>query len=239
VNEPSSHHRLSLEEFREMRRDNPRALLSHIEELKLNFVFGIEDRREDESRWGGEVRVLLNRNLTLHLVPGFNEDMLSFEELPQFCIMPNADRSDQTQETEQSLDDGEVIKGVIFYVDPFDYDAYMREAISIFEEYEDWEAVPDSYFPQTELARFISRAVLDHPTITAERKFDFRLNFVGGKEPPPIDEDGYTAEELIAAERDKQDKRDDDDGDDGDDGDDDDEPPLEGMRSLPVEWGGD
>ena len=165
--------------------------------------------------------MLLNRNLSLHLVPAFTADMSSVSQLPQFCVMPNEDRIDQVETTEIDVD-GDRIRGAIFYVDPFEYDVYLREAIHINEEYADWEAIPDSYYLDTGLVSFIGRTVLDQPVIRVEREFDFRMPFVGGTAPPPIDEGDYTAEELIEAARSE-----------------DDDEPLTGMRSLPVEWGGE
>ncbi len=212
-------------QFRTLQRDNPKALFRLIEETRRCFVFGIEDRRDDESGdWGGALRVVLNRNLTLHLVTGFNEDMSTREELPQFCLFPNEDRADQTEETSIEVDEF-TVKGLIFYVDPFDLDVYVREAALIAEAYPTWDAIPDTYYLDNELIRFITRSVLEEPLIAAERKFDFRRGFVGGLAPPPIDETNYTAQELIESDSTA----------DGDE--DDDAPPLTGMRTQPVEFG--
>lgn len=214
-------------QFRDLQRDNPKALFRLLEEIRRSFVFGIEDRRDDESgNWGGALRVVINRNLTLHLVTGFNEDMSSREELPQFCLFPNEDRAEQIEETSIAVDEF-TVKGLIFYVDPFDLDVYLREAALIAETYPTWDAIPDTYYLDNELIRFITRNVLEEPLIVAERVFDFRRGFVGGLAPPPIDETNYTAKELIESESTTDD----------DDESDDDAPPLTGMRTQPVEFG--
>jgi hypothetical protein len=218
---------LTDDQFRTLQRDNPKALLRLLEDTRRSFVFGIEDRRDDESgAWGGALRVVINRNLTLHLVTGFNDDMSSREELPQFCLFPNPDRADQTEETSIAVDDF-TVKGLIFYVDPFDLDVYLREAALIAEAYPTWDAIPDTYYLDHELVQFVTRTVLDEPLIAAERKFDFRRGIVGGVAPPPIDETEYTAQELIESESTDEDE----------DASDDDAPPLTGMRTQPVEFG--
>lgn len=186
-------------QFRALQRDNPKALFRVLEEIHQHFFFGIEDHREDESNWGGRLRLLINRNLTLHLVDGFTTDMLSEEELPQFCVMPDENRGDQTVRT--SIDvEGEEVKGAIFYVDPFEFDGFVRDAIRISEEYRTWDAIPDAYYLDTDLVRFVRRVVLEEEVVSAERKFDFRLGFVGGAAPPPpAGEPEPSAEELIQA----------------------------------------
>jgi len=232
---------LRVEDLRRLRRDKPEALFQHLTDMQQSFLFGVEDHRDEEQRWGGEVRVLINRNLALHFVPAFNEEMTQAAELPQFTVMPDEERVDRHEETRLELDDGDTLRGVIFYVDPLDYDAYVREALEVVEAYPEWDAVPDSYYLHTDLVRFLTRVVLDHEVIVAEREFDFRLGLVGGVAPPPLEgQEALSAEELIArgaaayseeeasyaevTDRADGDEEDDDDGE-------------ERMRSHPVQWG--
>lgn len=227
---------LSASELRELRQSNPEALFRHLTNVRQQFLFGVEDHRvepEDEPEWGGDLRVLLNRNLMLHLVHGFTEAMPTPDTLPQFCVMPDAARADSTGETVTVLDDGERIRGVVFYVDPEEYDVLARDAVRIAEEYVDWDLIPDSYYLDSELVRFVIRVVLEDATVAAERKYDFRLGLVGGSGPPPLEDDEQlTASDLMLEVPEGGE------GNGGED-DDDDDPPLTGMRSHPVEWGGD
>jgi len=216
---------LSKEDFQRLRRENPQGLFRHLTELHRDFVFGVEDHRDDPQGWGGELVVVVNRNLSVHLVPRFNEAMSTIAELPQFCVFPDAEQPDQQQRTRIDVD-GEGVEGVIFFVDPDDYDTLRREAIEIADAYGDWDAIPDSYYLHTELVRFLNRVVLEDPVAAAEREFDFRLGLVGGEAPPPLDEEQvYSAEELISPDEDEEPGPDD-------------HPPPEDFRSHQVEWGG-
>ena len=46
-------------------------------------------------------------------------------------------------EISTTLDDGEEIVGVLFYVEPDEFDVLLRDGLRIAEEYADWDAVPD------------------------------------------------------------------------------------------------
>lgn len=232
---------LELAELQTLRQDNPRGLFKHLSEVQRSFLFGVEDHREDDDRWGGEVRVILNRNIELHFVPAFNDAMSVTAELPQFCVFPSEARADTVQDTTLVLDeDGEVIPGAIFYVDPTEYDVMVGAATEVVERYEGWDLIPDTYFLDTPLIQFIERVVLEHTAIKAEREYDFRRGLVGGAppeepaledEPAPIigedeDEDeGYTAHPDLLLGEDSPDQdapdEDDDEGADPDDDEDD------------------
>ncbi len=239
---------LKLRDLEGLRRSDPEQLFRHLDEVRQTFLFGVEDRSEEEDeegeRWGGDYLVRINRNLALHLAPGFRPGMESRAQLPQFCVMPDEDRADQAEEFQADAGDaGEQAGGVIFWVDPYEYDVLAREAEQIASEYRGWDLIPDSYFIQHELVRFITRTVLDHPAVRAEREYDFRFGMFGGVAAPPLDdEEMLAAEDLIgtSAQQREEDERaareeDDDEGERRDE-DDEDEPPLEGMRSHPVQW---
>jgi len=222
---------LRLDELQALRRDNPRALMRHLDTVRRGFLFGVEDDAErEDGDWGGDFRVLINRNVTLHLLPGFREGAASREELPQFVVMPDPDRADAVEEHSVPGDADERLPARIFWIDPLDYDALAREAQEIAAQYRGWDLIPDTYYLHTELVRFVARTVLEEAQVRAEREFDFRMGVVGGAEPPPLDEDEMlTAEQLMEPEDEGA----------GEDEGEDDEPPLSGMRSHPVEWGGD
>ncbi len=235
---------LGVTDLQTLRRDNPQRLFRHLDVVRQAFLFGVEDHtdaevegeEEEEGRWGGDFRVVINRNLVVHLLPGFREGTPSRAELPQLVVMPDADRADDAEGFEATLDGDETTRGVIFWVDPFDYDVLAREAQRIAAQYPGWDMIPDSYFLDTDLVRFISRTILEHPVVRAEQEYDFRLGMAGGTEAPPLDdEEMYTAEDLISPDTGEEDEEGEEVERERDD--DEDEPPLEGMRSHPVEWG--
>lgn len=174
---------LPIDELRRLRDEEPEALHRHLLETRRGFLFGVEDHRDEPEAWGGEVRVVINRNVVLHFVPRFNAAMSDKAELPQFTVFPDADRSDKVEETGLRVDD-ELVRGVIFWVDPTEYDELLRGVVDVLERYEDWPAIPDTYFLDGPLVPFLERVVLEHPTIVAEREYDFRRGLVGGGPAP-------------------------------------------------------
>lgn len=205
---------LDLQQLQRLRDENPAGLYRHLNALSQRFLFGVEP----QEGWGGAYRVLLNRNVALHFAYGFDEDMPDRDHLPQFCVLPSDERPD-TSETTSIFVEGEEIRGLLFWVDSFDFDELLRDLGRIAEEYPGWDVLPDSYFLDTALVQWIARIVLDEPRITAEREFDFRLGYPGLKPRPLETEEILSAEDLIAQER------------DGDE-DDDEAPPLTGMRTV-------
>jgi hypothetical protein len=231
---------LSLPELRTLRQDNPQRLFRHLADVQRSFLFGIEDHREEDERWGGEVRVIVNKNVELHFVPCFNESMRTKEELPQFCVFPSEERADSVEDTSLRLEeDDETIEGAIFYVDPTEYDVLLGAAIEVLEHYEDWDVIPDTYFLESPLVQFIDRTVLEHTAVRAEREYDFRRGLVGGAPPPqeeledepaPViadeDDPDYTPHPDLLGGDDEDEGLDDrgtDDDDDGEGGDSDDD----------------
>lgn len=179
---------LSLEELRTLRHDNPTGLFRHLADVQKAFLFGVEDHREEEERWGGEVRVIVNRNVELHFVPALSDAMRTMDELPQFSVFPSEERADTVEQTSQLIDDGEEVKGAIFYVDPTEYDVLVGAATEVIDRYEDFDLIPDTYFLESPLLQFVERTVLEHELVRAEREFDFRRGLVGGA-PPPAEEE--------------------------------------------------
>lgn len=182
---------LTREEIRSLRISAPARLFRHLSQVEREFLFGVAARRKHEEEWGGEYEVTLNRNLTLHFVPRFNEAMTKVEELPQFTVFPSAVTPDTARETELRLEeDDETIQGVVFYVDPADYAQMCEELAEVEERYGDIDIVPDTYFIGTTVVDFLTRVVLEHPTVRIEREYDFRRGLVGGLPPSdePLDE---------------------------------------------------
>jgi hypothetical protein len=242
---------LDLTELQTLRTDNPQGLFKHLSEVQRSFLFGVEDHRDEASRWGGEVRVILNRNIELHFVPGFNEAMSAKGELPQFCVFPDEARADTVEDTSLLLEEeGEEIKGAIFYVDPTEYDVMVGAATEVVERYATWDLIPDTYFLDTPLIQFIERVVLEHTAIKAEREYDFRRGLVGGAppdaealedEPVPVigeeeEDEGYTAHPDLLLGADEGEPSDDelDEDEDGDDEEDDEGGRPKHFRSIPL-----
>jgi hypothetical protein len=187
---------LSLSELRQLRHDSPGKLFQHLREVERDFVFGVEDHREEREEWGGEFRVLVNRNIELHLVPRFNPQMESIDELPQYVIMPDNDLAGTEAEREITIDDeGETVPAVIFYVEPDRYDRLVDELGEVVERYDDFDVIPDTYFLETELVHLISTRILEHEVVKEERAYDFRRGLVGG-EPPPLPDDDEGSSDL-------------------------------------------
>jgi hypothetical protein len=181
---------LSLAELRQLRRDQPQKLFRYIQEVERDFVFGVEDHREEKNEWGGEFRVLVNRNIELHLVPRFNDAMEHADELPQYVVMPDPELAGTEEEREIIIDDeGETVKGVTFFVEPDTYDRLVDELAEIVGQYDDFDVIPDTYFLETELVNLLNRRVLEHEDIKAERAFDFRRGLVGGEPPHDLDDE--------------------------------------------------
>ncbi len=181
---------LSLTELRQLRRDQPQKLFKYIQEVERDFVFGVEDHREEKNEWGGEFRVLVNRNIELHFVPRFNAAMEIADELPQYVVMPDSDLAGTEDEREIVIDeDGETVKGITFYVEPDAYDRLVDELSEIIGQYDDFDVIPDTYFLETELVHLLNKRVLDHEAVKAERAFDFRRGLVGGEAPADLDDE--------------------------------------------------
>ena len=135
---------LELGDMISLRRENPNLLFRYLQQVRKEFLFGVDVPGSDdvERGWGGDARLLLNRNVSLHLVAAFSDEIQDETQLPQFTVFPEADRAGQVETTSIRVEDEEV-RGVIFYVDPFDYDAMVRDAVRIAELYPDWDLIPN------------------------------------------------------------------------------------------------
>ncbi|GIW70506.1 MAG: hypothetical protein KatS3mg102_0048 [Planctomycetota bacterium] len=86
--------RLTMEEALRLGRERPQELQRRALAEREEFVFAVRDMRASYGQeWGGELRVLINGNVVLHLLPAFNEHMRDEDELPQFCVMPRGTSS--------------------------------------------------------------------------------------------------------------------------------------------------
>ncbi len=183
--------KISLAELRQLRRDEPRKLFAYLQQVERDFVFGVEDHRDEEDEWGGEFRVLLNRNIELHFVPRWNAAMENRDELPQYAIMPSSELAGTEDEREIVIDDedGETVRGVTFYVEPDTYEGLLDELTEIVAQYDDFDVIPDTYFLETELVSLLNRRILEHELIKAERAYDFRRGLVGGEAPHDLEDE--------------------------------------------------
>jgi hypothetical protein len=206
---------LTADEIRTLQRDNPQGLFAHLHDVQRAFLFGVEDHRDEPEAWGGEVRLTINRNIVLHFVPRLNSEMSGLEELPQFCVFPDDARADSAEDTSQRIDDDEEIPGVVFYVDPDEYDRMVGEATRVSERFGDLDLIPDTYFLDTELIAFVNRTVLEHGTVRTEREYDFKRGMFGGSQPPPLDDE---PDEALPRIEDRDDPSADEDDDDDLDG---------------------
>lgn len=174
---------LTRDEIRSLRLTAPQRLFRHLAQVEREFLFGVAARRRDPQDWGGEWEVTINRNVTLHFVPDWNQGMTCLEELPQFTVFPSLDCPDTVEETAQQIDEEETVAGAVFWVDPTDYEQMIEELAGIEARYGDLDILPDTWFLDTQVIDLITRVVLEHPTVKAERQFDWRRGLVGGPAP--------------------------------------------------------
>src|SRR4051812_30329332 len=109
---------LTHEEALRLKGDAPAELGRRALEERNEFLFGVKDLREDLGRtWGGELRVIVNQNVVLHLVPRYNDEMRNLDELPQFSIFPDDEREgEDRQHRYEGFKDLDPFDGVVFYV---------------------------------------------------------------------------------------------------------------------------
>jgi len=167
----------SIEELKRLDRESPAELTRALLAERREFVFGVEDDRDDfGTSWGGEFRVTLNKNVVLHFVPGMNAEMPDRSSLPQFSVMPDDLRDGDDEVVSfvyEDLKDVDPFEGVIFYVGRERYERLTDELADVARRYGAFDRIPDAYLPDSELVRMISRRVLEHPVVAAERPFDF------------------------------------------------------------------
>jgi hypothetical protein len=171
---------LTMEEARRLREDAPGDLRRRALADRRDFVFAVRDLRSAYgSEWGGELRVLINGNIVLHLARGYNDHMRTDEELPQFCIMraPDGSGTDRVH----AYDGGEELgtfEGVLFLLEPADYDAVVDELCQVAREFDEHTWLPDTLFPEGRFVHLIRTRVLEHTLVRQEAPYDFsKLRF--------------------------------------------------------------
>ncbi len=168
---------LTLSELRELRSKDPSELYEYLELDVRSFLFGVVDQSASFGEtWGGEHKAIINQNVVLEFVPFLTEEMASPERCPQFSVMPHPKRAGQEQivrfpgDEKAGLDPYE---GVIFFVSPKDYQALRDELTDVAVRYEEFMGVPDTWFLNTKLVHLITKRVLEHSLVKAERRYDF------------------------------------------------------------------
>ena len=166
---------LTHEEALRLKNDAPHELDRRALAERNEFLFGVGDHRAEQGReWGGELRALVNQNVVVHLVPRFNEEMRSLEELPQFTVFPDDEREGEDEtHVYRGVKDLEDFEGVVFYVSQALYRALVRELGAVAGRYGDYPRLPDSLFAGTEFVGLLTRRILEHPLVQAERAYDF------------------------------------------------------------------
>ena len=166
---------LTHEEAARLRREAPSEADRRALEEREDFLFAVKDMREDLGvAWGGEVRVLLNQNVVLHLVPRYNDEMRTIDELPQFCVFPDDDREGEDRtHTYAAVKDLEAFDGVVFYVSAESYRRIVAELVDAAARYGDWLRIPDTLYAGGEFVRAARERVLEHALVRAESRYDF------------------------------------------------------------------
>lgn len=157
-----------------LRRDAPLEADRRSLSERRDFLFAVRDLREEPPpSWGGEFRVLVNQNLVLHFVPGFNEEMRNLAELPQFAVFPDdALAGEDRTHGYEGVKDLDAFEGVVFYVASEEYELLRRELADAARRYGDWLRIPDALYEGSRLVRLVSERVLEHSLVQAERRFD-------------------------------------------------------------------
>jgi hypothetical protein len=208
-------------ELRALAALDPKRLLRWLEDSASAYLFGVE--RFESGGWGGRHRVTVNRNVELHFVPRFNDEMLDESELPRFTVMPDDARPGGVavhpwQGGEEALPgepDAGLRRRVIFYMSTENYLELVEELDELIES---WSAsphpddecatsfpfLPESLFPGLELSALLKQRVLPHEELARERRYDGRLGYPLGPQqdeeldeeiPPPIIDDDDELEE--------------------------------------------
>lgn len=171
---------LTHEEALRLKNEDPHELDRRALEERNEFLFGVRDLRAELGReWGGELRVMINQNVVLHLVPRYNDEMRNVDELPQFAIFPDDDHhgEDRTHRYE-GWKDLEPFDGVVFYVTAEEYKTLVRELAEAAARYGDYPRLPDTLFAGASFVPLLAARVLEHPVVRAERSYDFsKMNF--------------------------------------------------------------
>ncbi|MHC4392437.1 MAG: hypothetical protein ACYTFT_05745 [Planctomycetota bacterium] len=158
--------------------ESPAALMQLSLQRREDFVFAVrDDRDEPADAWGGELRVCVNQNVVLHLVPGFSEGMSTVDELPQFAVMPSSERVGEDEQRTVAGDeerDLEPFEAVVFWVEPVRYERLVAELVEVAEAFGDPRAVlPDCAYPGARFVELIRERVLGHRVARDERPYDF------------------------------------------------------------------
>jgi hypothetical protein len=158
--------------------DSPASLMQIALHRREAFVFAVrDDRDEPADTWGGELRVCVNQNVVLHLVPGFSEGMSTVDELPQFVAMPSQERAGEDEKRTVAGDEEralEPFEAVVFWVDPAEYERLVAELVDVAEAFGDPRAVlPDCAYPGARFVELIRERVLGHKVARDERPYDF------------------------------------------------------------------
>ena len=182
----------TLEELRALERQDPAGFLGHIRSMTRAFVLGIEDHRSERGlTWGGELRLVVNRNITIHLVSDFNAEMERPPELPQFTVFADDAQQGRDHLTEIPLEgETEPVRGVIFYLSEADWRSVRAEAATLADRYAGFDLIPDTWLEGGKLLPLLEDRILAHPRIEQERAYDFRRGILHGTLPvePPEEE---------------------------------------------------
>ena len=179
---------ISPRDLKTLRSEDPKGFLEQVREHTSKYVLGLEDHRFDRGLgWGGELRLIINANVELHFVAGFNAEMETAAELPQFCVFPDDAQAGKTRKTLLEVPDlAEPVRGTIFFVSTDEYRCLCQDVAEILERYGDFELVPDGWLATGALKQLLEKRVLEDSEVTRERRFDFRRGVVAVLAAAPL-----------------------------------------------------
>lgn len=180
---------LTLQELRRLQTNDPSELYEWLELDVRQFLFGVVDQTAAFGEtWGGSYKLVVNQNVVVEFVPCFTEEMHSFPCLPQFTVMPHTQRHGVDQLVQFAGDEAaglDPYNGVVFLVKPEEFAQMQEELSTVTGRYEDFMGIPDTWFLNTRLVHLISKRVLEHSEVRAERRYDFSKQAYAIFKPPP------------------------------------------------------
>lgn len=134
------------------------------------FLFGVEDcgvvygSSEQEN-----YLIILNQNVDIEMVSSYSEIYPDFESLPLYTIFPD-DYLAGKNVTRLLFDKKftEEYEGYVFYVTKAQYNRIAQEIIELWRKYGTFTLIPDSWYAETELIKFLTDRVIKMPFIAQQ-----------------------------------------------------------------------
>jgi hypothetical protein len=91
----------------------------------------------------------------------------SFDELPQFSVFPSNDRAGQDMIFTHSKKGYDIL---VFFVSQAEYDLLCKDLATIASQYDGCDFLPDTWFEEMRVVKFIKNRVYVHPFVKKRLK---------------------------------------------------------------------